>query len=116
MHRLESGSKLKQMLAWAGGTVELKENHSHTRDRWTANTTVTTDIARASELPHVEFMARGGPGVAQQLIAAVDNLASSGEFGNLAVLSTQTSPRDSYAAAEMDELFETSSAATRRDS
>jgi hypothetical protein len=62
-HMNEIGSKQAKSLAIRGcGTVPLKEGHAATRERWTANTMVTSSVVRARALPPLELMfkAKGG--------------------------------------------------------
>ena len=52
------------------GVVPVKEGHAATRERWTANTMVTSSLSRAKKIPPLELMFRasgGGDRMAPQL-------------------------------------------------
>ena len=56
-HMNESGSKAeKSMSIRGGGVVPLKEGHAQTRERWTLQTTTTSNLERARAVPPVEVM------------------------------------------------------------
>ena len=51
------------------GVVPVKEGHAATRERWTANTMVTSSLSRAKKIPPLELMFRafgGGDRMAPQ--------------------------------------------------
>ena len=53
----EAGSRAeKSMNIRGGGVVPLKEGHAQTRERWTSQTTVTSNLERARVVPLVEVM------------------------------------------------------------
>ena len=58
-HMNEVGSKNTGSLHIRGcGPVALKEGHSATRERWTANTMATSSLERALAIPPLELMFR----------------------------------------------------------
>ena len=56
-HMNEAGSQAQKSLCIrGGGVVPLKEGHAQTRERWTLQTTTTSNAQRARNIPPVEVM------------------------------------------------------------
>lgn len=65
-HMNEIGSKNSGTLAIRGcGPLALKEGHAATRERWTANTMVTSSVERAARIPPLQLMFRAKGGGSQ---------------------------------------------------
>ena len=63
-HLCEAGSRAALTLDFKGAReISLKEIHSQTRARWTANTLCTSDKLRAAKGLHLEILFKGGDGV-----------------------------------------------------
>ena len=100
-HVNESGSKLQKTLDFKGGCVQLKELHSATRERWTAQTYCTSDRARALSGPPLELLFKGGAQIEAKLVVELDRLRASGSLCKLPQVSVATSPTGSYNTADI---------------
>ena len=76
-HMNEAGSKAEKSMSIRGsGIVPLKEGHSQTRQRWTLQSTTTSNAARARAVPPVEVMFKAsGERLSAELQAAVPSWA-----------------------------------------
>ena len=76
-HMNEAGSKAEKSLSIrGGGVVPLKEGHAQTRERWTLQTTTTSNAERARDIPPVEIMFKAdGDRVRQRVHAIVPSWA-----------------------------------------
>ena len=98
-HMSESGSKNQATLALRGEPdVKLKENHTETRQRWSANTFVVSCEDCAERIPPLEACFRGGTGILKEL---EDCRPLHCPF-----LSMQTSPKGSYRIEHILECLE----------
>ena len=99
-HMSEAGSKNQKTLALRGDEdVVLKENHAHTRERWSANTFVTSCPRRAEAIPPLELMFRGGSQVDASLQAI--------KPADAPWLSITTGPKASYRIDDVLACLET---------
>ena len=89
-HMNEAGSKAeKSMSVRGGGIVPLKEGHAQTRERWTMQTTTTSSVQRARDIPPVEVMFKAqGERVWEKIHAVVPSWAP--------WMSVVTAPKGSY--------------------
>ena len=88
-HMNEAGSKAeKSMDIRGGGVVPLKEGHAQTRERWTLQTTTTSNPDRARQVPPAEVMFRAGEKTERKLQSAVPSWAP--------WLTVVTGPKGSY--------------------
>ena len=96
-HHNESSSATKTVLAVKGGIVPLVEAHDDSRNRWTANLTVSSDVEdiRSCGAPPAELMFKGGPVVAEKLAAHARG------SGFPRWVSTATSEKGSYRADDV---------------
>ena len=101
-HFCESGSKSKKTLDFTGKkSISLKECHAATRARWTANTWTTSDLELAMSGPPLELMFKGGTGVLEKCMTALDALRATGVYGELRNVSVTTSSSASYDKADV---------------
>ena len=84
-----------------GGCVQLKELHSATRERRTAQSYCTSDTDRARSGPPLELLFKGGAQIEAKLVAELGRLRASGSLGTLTQVSAATSPTGSYNTADM---------------
>ena len=89
-HMNEAGSKEEKSMSIRGsGVVPLKEGHAQTRQRWTLQTTTTSNPQRAGAVPPVEVMFKAdGDKLVQRLAAEIPSWAP--------WMSVVTSPKGSY--------------------
>jgi hypothetical protein len=107
-HRNEAGSKLVPTLAWKGQPcVELRENHSQTRDRWSCCTMAVSDFraVAGAALPPMECVFKGGQGVRADLAACREQLRASGVYGDLEWLHVGATESGSYTTDDVIEYL-----------
>ena len=93
-HKNEQGSQGAGTLAIRGAPiVPLLEGHAATRERWSANTMVTSSLERAQEIPPLECMFKAdGENLERKLQADIRNIHGDG----VPWLSVVTGPKASY--------------------
>ena len=99
-HMNEAGSKAEKSLSIrGGGIVPLKEGHAQTRERWTLQTTTTSNPSRARDIPPVEVMFKAqGERVQAKAQAVVPSWAP--------WLTVKTSPKGSYREDDVLDFIE----------
>ena len=100
-HMNESGSQNVGSLCIRGcGVVPLKELHAATRERWTAQTCVSSDFVSGQPVPHLELMFRAeGDTLKRRLRTHVPSWAP--------WLTVVTSPKGSYQEMDVLDYIET---------
>ncbi len=105
-HFCESGSKSRKTLDFTGKrTITLRECHAATRERWTANTWTSSDRCGARAGTPLEVMFKGGSGVLQTALEALEAVRASGRHGPLRNVSVNTSASGSYGKVEVLEFL-----------